>query len=103
MSHIYTYICQLSSVPEIVVVGGKGVSALKRLYGDRFSLSFEECTKARPSTTDMRVLLAKVSKGVGVFVETPQDSQMYRCLSPLPPPRSSRNAWLPAIRAGVRW
>jgi len=30
---------------KIVVVGGKGVSSMKRLYGDRFTTSFEEVSK----------------------------------------------------------
>jgi len=30
---------------KILVLGGNGVSALKRLYGDRFTNSFEECSK----------------------------------------------------------
>ncbi|OLP86456.1 ATP synthase subunit gamma, mitochondrial [Symbiodinium microadriaticum] len=33
------------NVSKIMVVGGKGVAALKRLYGDRFSTTFEECSK----------------------------------------------------------
>jgi F-type H+-transporting ATPase subunit gamma len=31
---------------KIVVMGGKGVAGLKRLYGDRFSVTFEEIAKA---------------------------------------------------------
>merc|ERR1740138_453715 len=30
---------------KVIVVGGKGVSGMKRLYGDRFSYSFEEVSK----------------------------------------------------------
>merc|ERR1712151_601708 len=30
---------------KVAVIGGKGVAALKRLYGDRFSSTFEECSK----------------------------------------------------------
>jgi len=30
---------------KVIVVGGKGVSTLKRLYGDRFTTSFEEVSK----------------------------------------------------------
>lgn len=43
---------------KIVVVGGKGVAALKRLYGDRFSMSFEECSKV-PFTFATASLIAE--------------------------------------------
>eukprot|EP00450_Noctiluca_scintillans_P033291 CAMPEP_0194550576 /NCGR_PEP_ID=MMETSP0253-20130528/95781_1 /TAXON_ID=2966 /ORGANISM="Noctiluca scintillans" /LENGTH=411 /DNA_ID=CAMNT_0039398015 /DNA_START=71 /DNA_END=1307 /DNA_ORIENTATION=- len=34
------------NVVKIMVLGGKGVAGLKRLYGDRFSTSFEEASKS---------------------------------------------------------
>jgi len=46
------------NVSKIVVVGGKGVAALKRLYGDRFALSFEECSKV-PFTFATASLIAE--------------------------------------------
>merc|ERR1712050_797356 len=30
---------------KISIIGGKGVGALKRLFGDRFSNTFEDCAK----------------------------------------------------------
>lgn len=46
------------NISKIVVVGGKGVAALKRLYGDRFSMSFEECSKV-PFTFATASLIAE--------------------------------------------
>ncbi len=34
------------NVAKYMGIGGKGVAALKRLYGDRFTYTFEECAKA---------------------------------------------------------
>merc|ERR1712135_187439 len=34
------------NVVKIMVLGGKGVAGLKRLFGDRFSTSFEEASKS---------------------------------------------------------
>ncbi|CAK9015294.1 ATP synthase subunit gamma [Durusdinium trenchii] len=46
------------NVSKVVVIGGKGVAVLKRLYGDRFTHSFEECSKV-PFTFAAASLIAE--------------------------------------------
>jgi F-type H+-transporting ATPase subunit gamma len=59
---------------KILVVGGKGVSSMKRLFGDRFSSSFEETSKQRftfatASIIAERIIAAKPQRCKVVFNE----------------------------------
>jgi len=59
---------------KIIVVGGKGVAGMKRLYGDRFTCSFEECSKApftfaTASIIAERLLAAKPARAKVVYNE----------------------------------
>eukprot|EP00928_Gymnodinium_smaydae_P056074 TRINITY_DN394_c0_g2_i2.p1 TRINITY_DN394_c0_g2~~TRINITY_DN394_c0_g2_i2.p1 ORF type:complete len:360 (+),score=99.03 TRINITY_DN394_c0_g2_i2:97-1080(+) len=45
---------------KVVVVGGKGVAGLKRLFGDRFSTSFEEVSKAPMTFLTASVMAERV-------------------------------------------
>jgi len=45
---------------KIAIMGGKGVAGLKRLYGDRFSLSFEDHSKAPWSFGAASIIADKV-------------------------------------------
>jgi len=46
---------------KIIVVGGKGVSNMKRLYGDRFSISFEEVSKMPFSFATASIIAERLS------------------------------------------
>merc|ERR1719164_339505 len=45
---------------KAMIVGGKGVASLKRLYGDRFTHSFEECVKFPWNFTTASIVAERV-------------------------------------------